>query len=189
AADVNRCAYAKRYAEFDLKRAGVKPSEIEALAGDLKKLPRQERAAILFARKMSRDASSVTDDEVAELIRHYGEAKVVAMVHTLAFANFQDRIFLALGVEVEKGGPLAPVEVRVAPAGSSKVTVPARPPWKAVREAKAPDEKTKPDWRPLDVAEVRKSLEAQKERKGRIQPPKDGLAKVPPDVRKRMERI
>src|SRR5262245_2384094 len=116
AADTNRCDYAKRYAEFDLKRAGVRPDAIAALAGDLKKLPKEERAALLFARKMSRDASSVTDDEMAELIRLFGEKKVVAIVHVLAFANFQDRLLLALGVEVEEGGPFPPIPIRVAPA-------------------------------------------------------------------------
>jgi alkylhydroperoxidase family enzyme len=190
AADVTRCDYAKRYAEFDLKRAGVAAREVERLAGDLKGLPKQERAALLFARKMSRDASSVTDDEVAELIRSYGEKQVVAMVHVLAFANFQDRLFLALGVEVEKGGPFAPVEIRVAPADPSKSLAPPRPPWKAVREARAPDDKAKPDWRPLERDEVRRSVEEQKGRKSRIgPPPKDGLAKLPPEVRKRTEKI
>lgn len=190
AADANRCDYARRYAEFDLKRAGVEAREIENLAGDLKGLPKQERAAILFARKMSRDASGVTDEEVAELIRHYGEKKVVAMVHVLAFANFQNRLFMALGVEVEKGGPFAPVEIRVPPADSAKTLVPARPPWKAVREAKVAEEKSKPDWRPIEIPEVRKSVEAQKQRKARIEaPPKDSLAQLPPDVRRRMEKI
>jgi alkylhydroperoxidase family enzyme len=190
AADTNRCDYAKRYAEFDLKRAGVKAEAVAALAGDLKKLPKEERAAVLFARKMSRDASSVTDDEMAELIRLFGEKKVVAMVHVLAFANFQDRLFLALGCEVEEGGPFAPVPIRVPPADPSKSLAPARPPWKQVREAKVAEEKTALDWRPLELPQVRKTLEAQKERKTRIKPPpKDSLAKLPPEVRRRMEKI
>lgn len=190
-ADVNRCAYSKRYAEFDLKRAGAKASEIEALAGDLQKLSGKERLALAFARKTSRDASSVTDGEVAELIGLFGEKQVVAIVHVLAFANFQDRVFMALGVEVEKTGPFAPLEWRVPTVADPKKAAPARPPWKAVREAKvSPDQdESKPDWRPLEVAEVREALEAQKRRKPRIAPPKEGLASMPADVRQRMQKI
>jgi alkylhydroperoxidase family enzyme len=190
AADVNHCDYAKRYAEFDLKRAGVSADAIKALAGDLKKLPQKERAAVQFARKMSRAAHTVTDDEMAELIRLFGEKKVVAMVHALAWANFQDRLLVALGVEVEKGGPLPPLEFRVAQGDSTKSAAPARPEWESVRAAKVADEKAKPDWRSLEFADVRKLLEAQKERKTRIKPPPaDSLAKLPPDVRSRMEKI
>jgi hypothetical protein len=192
AADVNRCDYSRRYAEYDLKRAGVRPDAIAALAGDLGWVSKGERAAILFARKMSREASAVTDEEMAELIGHFGEGRVVAMVHHLAFANFQDRLFLALGVEVERGGPFPPLDVRVPPAADpSKILAPARPPWDAVRKAKVADEEvTKPSWRPLQTAEVRKLVEAQKGRKARIKPPPaDSLAKMPPDVRRRMEKI
>src|SRR5262249_9530108 len=186
AADVNRCDYAKRYAEFDLKRAGVTAESIKALAGDLKKLPKEDRAAIQFARKMSRAAHTVTDEEMAELIRLFGEKKVVAMVHTLAYASFQDRVLIALGVEVEDGGPLPPLDFRVGQGNSTKSTAPARPAWDTVREAKAPQESEKPEWRTLEFAAVRKLLEAQKERKARIKPPpSDSLAKLPPDVRKR----
>ena len=47
---------------------------------------------------MTRDASLVTDDEVAGLKAAYGEEKLVAMVLLLATANFQDRLILALGI-------------------------------------------------------------------------------------------
>jgi hypothetical protein len=189
-ADVNRCDYSKRYAEFDLKRTDVTADAIKALAGDLKKLPEKERAAVRFARKMSKAAHTVTDDEMAELIRLYGEKTVVAMVHALAYANFQDRLLIGLGVEVEEGGPLPPLEFRVARGDSTKTDAPARPAWEAVRAAKVDEEKVKPDWRSLEFANVRKLLEAQKERKARIKPPPaDSLSKLPPDVRSRMEKI
>src|SRR5215204_3150764 len=48
-ADTNRCDYARRYAEADLRRAGVKPEAIKALAGDWKDLPDAERAVLAFA--------------------------------------------------------------------------------------------------------------------------------------------
>src|SRR5262245_499012 len=100
AADESGCAYAKRYAEADLRRAGLGEG-LKLLAGDWRGLPKAERAALAFARKMSRAAHTVTDEEVAELLGQFGPEKVVAMVHTLAHANFQNRIFLALRVAVE----------------------------------------------------------------------------------------
>jgi alkylhydroperoxidase family enzyme len=189
-ADINCCSYAKRYAEFDLKRAGVSVESIKALAGDLKALPKEERSAIAFARKLSQAAHTVTDEEMAELILLFGEEKVVAMVHTLAHANFQDRIFLALDVQVEEGGPFPPLEIRIAPPDSTKSAAPRRPPWKVVHKVKVAIESGALDWRPLEVAEVYKALEQQKNRKARIKsPPADRLAKFPPKVRRRIKKI
>ena len=77
--------------------------------------PEPEQAALEFAHQMTVDAAEVTDAEVAGLIARYGEAKVVAMVLLLAYANFQDRLLLALDVSIEVGGPMPPLEVRFDP--------------------------------------------------------------------------
>ena len=63
-----------------------------------------------FARKMTSSAS-VTDGEFAELVKHYGEKTVAAMVLTMAYANFQDRVLLCLGSPLEADGPLPPLDV------------------------------------------------------------------------------
>lgn len=189
AADTNRCDYAKAYAEYDLRRAGVKPGAIRALAGDFAKMPPAERAAYTFARKMSRGAYTVTDQEVAELLKLYGAEKVVAMVHTLAHANFQDRLFLALGVEVEDDGPYPPLELRVG-TDSSKAFTPRRPEWQKVLEAKVSFDEVKPDWGGPDFDGVRKAVDAQKERKVRVPlPPDEKLAMLPEDIRERSKKI
>jgi len=114
AAHANRCAYGEACAAADLRRAGVDEAAIKALAGDLAGLAEKERAALAFARKLTVAADTVTDEEVARLIKLYGEKQVVAMVLLLAYANFQDRLLLVLGVEVEEGGPLPPLDVRFA---------------------------------------------------------------------------
>src|SRR5262245_22976342 len=97
AAHANRCAYTQAYAAADLRRAGVEDKTIRALAGDFAGLPAPEKAALAFARKMTAAAHTVSDEEVAGLIKHYGEKQVVAMVLRLAYANFQDRLVSALG--------------------------------------------------------------------------------------------
>ena len=109
AADVNRSPYGLAYAEADLRRAGIGDEVIRALnSGDLSALPDAERAALTFARKMTASADTVSDAEVARLLADFGERKVVAMVLLLAYANFQDRLLLALDLPVEPGGPLPP---------------------------------------------------------------------------------
>src|SRR5262249_36268544 len=49
AADEAGCAYARAYAEADLRRAGLTGEGLKALAGDWRTLPRAERAALTFA--------------------------------------------------------------------------------------------------------------------------------------------
>jgi len=121
---------------------------------------------------MTRAAYTVTDDEVAELLKRFGPHKVVAMVHTLAWANFQNRIVLALGVAVEPGGPLPPLDPHLDPERQAKLVPPARPPWKEVRAANASaTDFAVPDWRAQTGADLDVVLEQQKARKPRIPVP------------------
>src|SRR5205814_1442388 len=83
AADAIGCAYARRYAESDLRRVGVSQEDVKKLAGDLADLAESDRAAVAFARKLTRATHSVTDAEMEELLKHFGPEKVVAIVHTL----------------------------------------------------------------------------------------------------------
>ncbi|HEY7314822.1 MAG TPA: hypothetical protein VH643_36075 [Gemmataceae bacterium] len=112
AAHTNGCRYSEEYAATDLRRTGMDEAEIRQLAGDPETLPAKTRAALRFARQLTRDGSSVTDAEVAQLTSLYGEQQMVAMVLLLAHASFQDRLFLALGLPPESGGPLPPLQVR-----------------------------------------------------------------------------
>ncbi|MBY0233044.1 MAG: hypothetical protein K2W96_27495 [Gemmataceae bacterium] len=173
AADAMGCAYLRAYAEADLKKAGgleIAPALAE------------------FARKMTKAAYTVTDDEVAALVKEHGEAKVVAMVHTLAHANFQGRIFLALGCRVEEGGPFPALDARF----DEKRFPPAppRPDWKEVAKAKAsPDPAFRPPWRPLTHAQAEEAMEEQKARKPRILPPKEFPGGIAADQKARAFRI
>src|SRR5262245_2582463 len=92
AAHANRSPYGEAYALADLRRAGLQEEELKALTGDPSGWPASERGALLFARKLTRSAHLVSDDEMAGLIKRHGEKQVVAMVLLLAYANFQDRL-------------------------------------------------------------------------------------------------
>src|SRR5579859_7217374 len=101
AADANRCAYAKAYARADYVRAGGKAEDIDALPDRLDQLREKERLALQLVRQLTQAAYTVTDAQIARLVELYGEKQVVAIVLVAAYANFQDRLLLALGVAVE----------------------------------------------------------------------------------------
>lgn len=191
AADAIGCDYGRRYAEADLRRAGLTDKDLKRLAGDHQDLPEADRAVLDFGRKLTRAAYQVTDDEVAALLRQFGPEKVVGMVHTLAYANFYNRIVLALSVEVEAGGPLPPMDLRLDPGRRAKVPTPPRPAWEELRKAVTPSGTVaRPDWGERDFADLEKALDRQKNRKPRVPLPDPGrLAKLPLDARAQASRI
>jgi alkylhydroperoxidase family enzyme len=191
AANANQCEYSRAYAVADLRRAGLDEPGIASLAGDRSALPEAERAALEFADKMTREANRVTDAEVARLVEYYGEPKVVGMVLLLAFANFQDRLLLALDVPLEDNGPLAPLQVSFAKNAPAPV-VPARVP----PEGNGPSVPTRVDddqWVALDFDVLQKNLELQRSNTSRIRVPSfEEVLKVLPEgyaVPKRPVRI
>jgi alkylhydroperoxidase family enzyme len=125
AAHINGCAYAEATAALDLRRTGAGDAVIKKLSGDWSDLPVAERAALTFARKMSQAAHTVTDAEMAQLMGQYGNEKMVAMVQLLAYANFQDRLQLALGVDKELR-PLPALEVQFTKPTPVVASTPAR---------------------------------------------------------------
>jgi alkylhydroperoxidase family enzyme len=112
AADANGCVYAKAVAAADLRGAGCTDADLHRLAGSPDNLPATDRGAVAFARKLMRDAQTVTDDDVKQLIHLLGEERTVALVKLLAHASFQDRMFLALDLSPELHGILPPLPVR-----------------------------------------------------------------------------
>jgi alkylhydroperoxidase family enzyme len=166
AARANGCRYAEAEAEADLHRAGVGDDEIRRLDGDLSSLPGDVRAALEFARKLSRDGASVTDEEVARLVALHGERQVVAMALLVAYASFQDRLLLALDLGPEPDGALPPLAVRFVrpPLGTSRAAARDGPQGGPVLVAPEDD----PEWPKLDFGAVREKLADQRGRRCRI---------------------
>jgi alkylhydroperoxidase family enzyme len=173
AAHENGCRYSEAYAAADLRRAGMDEASIRQLAGELETLPDDIRAAAGFARKLTREGSSVTDAEVEQLLARYGERQVVAMVLLLAYASFQDRLILALDLPLEDGGPLPPVEVRFTPRrlGVSRAAPPRKAPARAA--ATLANMPVDTEWLRLDFADIQKQLADQRLRRCRIALPGD----------------
>ncbi len=170
AAQANQCRYAMAYAEADLRRAGLDEAGFRSLKGDHALLPEPERAALAFARQMTVDASEVDDDDVARLIGWYGEHKLVAMVLLLAYANYQDRLLLALGVTIEPNGPLPPLDVHFNPKADPPVVPPRRrPPGRPVPSE--PERIDDPFWLSMEYGDLQRQLSVQRSRSGRIRVP------------------
>jgi alkylhydroperoxidase family enzyme len=170
AADANRSDYGRAYAEADLRRAGVDEIGLKTLAEDQRSQPEPERLALAFARKMTLSADTVTDEEVSRLMTLYGERKLAAMVLLLAYANFQDRLLLSLGVPVEAEGPLAPLAVRLDPKAPA-VDVPARVRPPGGLPPAAPERVDDPNWGKVDFDQLRTELGRQQARSSRIRVP------------------
>jgi len=179
AAHANGCAYAEAYAAADLRRAGASEADLRALAGDQADLPEATRAALAFARKLTTAAHTVTDEEVARLRELYGDKQVVAMVLLLAYANFQDRLLLTLGLPVEDGGPLEPLDVHF-PASATADVPPRRPP--TGRPPSEPLRLADPDWAARDFGQLRQAMATQRARPPRIPVPSwdEVRANLPP---------
>lgn len=180
AAVANRCEYARATAEADLRRAGQTDDQIADLKRGPDHWPAPNHQALEFARTMTLNASAVTDDQVAALRNAHGERKLVAMVLCLAYANFQDRLLLALGVPLEPEGPMPPVEVRF----SRKGTAPKVPPRARPEDRRGPDVPTlldDPRWHALGFDALQTNLESQRRNGERIRVPsyEEFLKKLP----------
>lgn len=188
AAQANRCEYSRAYAEADAVRAGVDAAQLESLrAGDFKKWSDAEQAALKFAHVMSVDSDSVTDEHFAVLVKGFGERQAASMVLMMAYANFQDRFLLSLGVSVEPGGPMPPLDVAFDPQSFvSKTTPPGSLPKKTPLPAPAgkdlvPDD---PEWTTQSYDSLQARLEAQRLKPTRLPVPAwDQVAKnLPPGL-------
>jgi alkylhydroperoxidase family enzyme len=166
-----RSEYGMAYAESDLQRAGMDQAAIDRLKGDRSTLSAAERAALAFAERMTTAGYATTDDEVAGLVASFGETKVVAIVLQIAYANFLDRMALALGLTVEPGGPVAPVDVRFARPSGSGIPAASRPAAVSNPEAQASAKFSDPDWATFNYDQLQEKLEAQRGRKPRVSIP------------------
>ena len=57
-----------------------------------------ERAAIAYANAMTTDPHSVTDEQVADLRRRFGDAGVIELTYQVGVENMRARMYSALGI-------------------------------------------------------------------------------------------
>lgn len=161
-----RNEYGVAIAEADLKRAGH--FEIETIprgAPTVVELP-SVQIALGFARKLTLEGHAITDDEFAEVLKHFGPAKTTAIVHTVAYANFHNRLLLGLGVKGESP-PALPIAMQF-DLDSAKVSAPERPSWDDLKEVSGGGLAVRVRWSNGDAKAMNRKLEAQKQRKLRM---------------------
>lgn len=186
AADALGSDFGKATAVLDLSRAGA-PARVLADPGDTAALAPNMRVAVAFARKLTQEGHAITDEEFAELLKLYGPEKVTAIVHSVAYANFHNRIVLGLGAV---GQRVPPVAATFSPDRLAKVPTPPRPPWDDLKAVKAGSLSVRVEWSKADADALNRTLERQKARGLRI--PLPDLARIkslPTKEREQAERV
>ncbi len=159
-----KCDYGIAVAETDWLRADPLPM----------KESEGEKVAAAFARKLTLAGHAITDKEFAELLKHFSPAQVTAIVHTVAYANFFNRMILALGVRGES--PIAePIALKF-DIDAAKLKAPDRPPWDDLKDVKAGGLSVRVEWGKDGFDELNKAMEKQKDRKLRM--PLPDISKV-----------
>ena len=94
----NGCEYCMRAHIASSKRAGVTPEQIEALPFYQRSplFDEKEKAAILYADRVSRGAAAIRDPALQELTKYYDEGQIVELTLVICVANFTNRFNDAL---------------------------------------------------------------------------------------------
>jgi hypothetical protein len=185
-ADALHSPFGKATAEADLVHAGL-PRRVNSKLGDPDAHTPDVRVAVDFARKLTLEGHAITDAEFAELLKRYGPEKVTAIVHTVAYSNFYNRMVLGLGAT---GDPVPAVDAKFAPDRLARIKTPPRPPWDELNAVKGGGLSVRVEWSKSEAAELARTLEKQKERPLRIPlPDLSRIQKLPAAERNQAERV
>jgi hypothetical protein len=164
-------------ADADLKRAGAGRTPDTAA----------EKLAVAFARRLTLEGHAITDREFAAVLQAFGPEKTTALVHTIAYANFHNRLVLGLGAV---GDPVPPLAVKFDADGLARVPVPPRPPWDDLKTVTARGLSVRVEWSKADADQLARTVELQKERPLRIPlPDPERLAGLVGREKEQAERI
>src|SRR6266496_2249986 len=84
------------------KRAGLTPEDWRALKDrDFARFSDSEKAALIYAEKLTRTPWEITDDDVAGLKQHFSDAQIVDLHLLVGEINLTNRFTDPLGLELE----------------------------------------------------------------------------------------
>jgi len=86
----NGCRYCTLHQVLGLRRLGVEPAKLMAMAKDDSALTQRERAAVTFARKITRDPAKLTKNDYASLVSEFkeqGALEVLLQCGNFAYMN------------------------------------------------------------------------------------------------------
>jgi alkylhydroperoxidase family enzyme len=161
-AETLKSPYGIAAAKADLARAAAAERGFLPVPNDI-----GDGYAVAFARKLTMEGHAITDKEFDVVLEQYGPEQLTAIVHTIAYANFHNRILLGLGVKGESP-PFPPVAVKFDAEQFAKVMTPPRPPWDDLKKVTADGPRYRVEWSKHEFEALNKTLEEQKNRKLRM---------------------
>jgi uncharacterized peroxidase-related enzyme len=99
---INGCHYCTQHHVSSSKRVGLTSEDWEALkAGNYSRYGEKERAALIYAERLTRAPHEINETDFDELKKHFSDPEIVD-IHMLAgLANLTNRLTDPLGLEVE----------------------------------------------------------------------------------------
>lgn len=191
-ADALGSSYGRQSAEFDLRGEGWSDEELSTWTRDWNATESPDREVLQFARQLTVAGHAVTDEAVASLLGQSDPETVVAMVHTVAFANFQNRLHMGILDEGSVEAHLGPV---LPPSGwqtGDGLELPSR---RSIDEANqiAQDLNLMVpplDWGTVNLPLIKTKLTAQTQRSLRVPLPElSRLDFLPEEERRRSEKV
>lgn len=99
---VNGCNYCLQHHMFSSKKVGLGSEDWEAMkSGDFSRYREGEQAALKYSEKLTREPSKITDEDVAELKKHFTDQQVVDLHLLIGLTNLTNRFTDPLGLELE----------------------------------------------------------------------------------------
>jgi uncharacterized peroxidase-related enzyme len=99
---INGCRYCLQHHLASSQRVGLTPQEGSALKqGNYSRFNEKERAALVYAEKLTRAPHEITDAAFHELKNHFSDPEIVDLHLLIGLANLTNRFTDPLGLELE----------------------------------------------------------------------------------------
>lgn len=190
-ADAMNSPYGRSAAAWDLEQAGLSSVQISEWVDQVAQNSDENQKLWRFARKLTLAGHTITDQVFAELHNEWQTEPMVAIVHTIAFANFQNRLWLGMAIPPEPTGGVAAVSL---PDGwrhaEARMAPPRIEPTSSSQSAAATAEQRRIGWQPLEFDLLQTKLAEQKRRTFRVPlPDASRLAYLSEEDRQRSEKV
>lgn len=99
---INGCRYCLQHHLASSKRAGLTPEDWGALKlGNYSSFGEKEKAALVYAEKLTRSPHDINDADFGELKKHFADPEIVDLHLLAGVANLTNRFTDPLGLELE----------------------------------------------------------------------------------------
>jgi alkylhydroperoxidase family enzyme len=85
-----------------LDQAAIQERTKRLAGGDWSGFPAGERAAFAFARKQAQEPASITDEDVQELVRHFGPERTLDIIWWACRCHYMTRVADAFQIPLER---------------------------------------------------------------------------------------